>query len=140
MGYMRMVRARLVARGVPTFMVDSNPGQSFAQLTRLGLARAKGMVAFCTSEYGACTGSGYDTFHEVQIAYNERLPLFPIRLCEVWPPAPTDNERGTWQNELVFKRDLRYIDDRQMENAEGVADQIADSVARVGFFSDESKK
>ena len=61
---------------------------------------------------------------------------FPIRLCEVWPPAPTDNERGSFQNKFVFKTGLVYIDDQQMENAEGVADKIADSVARLGLFSD----
>ena len=101
MGYMRMVGARLAVRGVPTFMVEAKPGQSFAELTRMGLGRAKGMVAFCTAEYGA----GYETFRELEYAHDKELPLIPIRLCEVWPPAPTDNERGTWQKRTgVHKR------------------------------------
>ena len=49
---------------------------------------------------------------------------------------PTDNERGTWQNKLVFTKGLVYIDDQEMENAEGVADQIADSVAHLGLSGD----
>ena len=121
---------------MPTFMVEARPGQSFAEPSRQGLLRAKGMVAFCTAEYGAYTGVGYETFHELEFAHENKLPLFPIRLCEVWPPAPTENERGSFQNKFVFKTGLVYIDDQQMENAEGVADKIADSVARLGLFSD----
>jgi hypothetical protein len=136
MGYMRMVRDRLAVRGVPTFMVEAKPGQSFAELTRMGLGRAKGMVAFCTAEYGAYTRVGYETFRELEFAHDKELLLIPIRLCEVWPPAPTDNERGTWQNKLVFPNGLMYIDDQQMQNAESVADQIADTVAHLGLFGD----
>ncbi|CAL1125728.1 unnamed protein product [Cladocopium goreaui] len=134
MGYMRMVGARLAVRGVPTFMVEAKPGQSFAELTRMGLGRAKGMVAFCTAEYGAYTGVGYETFYELEFAHDKELLLIPIRLCEVWPPAPTDNEKGAWQNKLVFTNGLVYIDDRRMQNAEGVADQIADSVEHLRIF------
>ena len=134
MGYMRMVGDRLAVRGVPTFMVEAKPGQRYAQLMRMGLGRAKGMVAFCTAEYGAYTGVGYDTYRELEYAHDNALFVFPIRLCEAWPPTPTDNERGNWQNKLVFRRGLVYIDDQQMKNAEGVADQIADSVAELGLF------
>ena len=96
------------------------------------------MVTFCTSEYGAYTGVGYETFHELEFAHDHRLPLFPIRLCEQWPPAPQNNERGIYQNQLVFKNGLVYIDDRQMTQAQWVADQIAESVARMGIFSELS--
>ena len=115
-------------------MVEATVGQSFADLTRVGLCLAKGMVTFCTSEYGAYTGVGYETFHELEFAHDHRLPLFPIRLCEQWPPAPQNNERGIYQNQLVFKNGLVYIDDRQMNKAQHVADQIAESVARMGIF------
>ena len=74
------------------------------------------------------------TFHELEFAHDHRLPLFPIRLCEQWPPAPQNNERGIYQNKLVFKNGLVYIDDRQMNKAQHVADQIAESVARMGIF------
>ena len=116
-------------------MVEATVGQSFADLTRIGLLRAKGMVAFCTSEYGAYTGVGYETFHELEFAHDHQLLLFPIRLCDEWPPAPQNNERGIYQNQLVFKKSLVFIDDRQMTRAQWVADQIAESVARIGIFS-----
>ncbi|CAL1142936.1 unnamed protein product [Cladocopium goreaui] len=129
--YMKAVKKQLEARNVPVFMVEATVGQSFADVTRIGLGRAKGIVTFCTSEYGAYTGMGYETFHELEYAHDHRLPLFPIRLCEQWPPAPQDNERGIYQNQLVFKNGLVYIDDRQMNKAQHVADQIAESVAHM---------
>ena len=115
---MKTVKKQLEARNVPVFMVEATVGQSFADLTRIGLCRAKGMVTFCTAEYGAYTGVGYETFHELEFAHDHRLPLFPIRLCEQWPPAPQNNERGIYQNQLVFKKSLVFIDDRQMTRAQ----------------------
>ena len=132
---MKAVKKRLEERGIPVYMVQAQVGQSFAELTRIGLGRAKGMVAFCTSEYGAYTGAGYETFHELEYAHDNNLYIFPIRLCEQWPPAPQDNERGTFQNRLVFKNGLVYIDDQQMRNAEGGADQIADAATSIGIFA-----
>ena len=132
---MKAVKRRLEERRIPVYMVQAQVGQSFAELTRIGLGRAKGMVAFCTSEYGAYTGAGYETFHELEYAHDNNLYIFPIRLCEQWPPAPQNNERGTFQNRLVFKNGLVFVDDRQMNNAEGAADQIADSVTRGGIFA-----
>ena len=114
---------------------EATVGQSFADVTWKGLYHAKGMVTFCTSEYGAYTGVGYETFYELEFAHDRRLPLFPIRLCDEWPPAPQNNERGIYQNQLVFKKSLVFIDDRQMTRAQWVADQIAESVARMGIFS-----
>ena len=136
MNYMRRVKRRLEERRVLLFMVQAQVGQSFAELTRIGLAHAKGMVAFCTSDYGAYTGAGYETFHELEYAHDHKLQIFPIRLCEEWPPAPQGNPRGTFQNKFVFKNGLMYVDDRQMNNAEGAADQIADFVTSpVGIFA-----
>ena len=143
MNYMRTVKRRLEERRIPVYMVQAQVGQSFAELTRIGLAHAKGMVAFCTSDYGAYTGAGYETFHELEYAHDNKLQIFPIRLCKEWPPAPQDNprgSRGTFQNRLVFKNGLVYVDDRQMNNAEGAADQIADSVTSPGgIFSNSAK-
>ncbi|CAL1139465.1 unnamed protein product [Cladocopium goreaui] len=62
--------------------VPKKVGQSFAELTRIGLARAKGMVAFCTSDYGAYTGAGYETFHELEYAHDNKLHIFPIRQAD----------------------------------------------------------
>ena len=131
---MKEVKSQLETRNVPVFMVDASTGQDFGQMTCEGLCRAKGMVAFCTSEYGAYTGVGYETFYELEFAHQNQLPLFPIKLCDQWPPAPQNNERGTCQNRFVFKKSLAFAEDLQMTNARGVADKIAESVARLGIF------
>ena len=101
---MRAVKKQLEARNISVFVVEATVGQSFADVTRKGLYHAKGMVTFCTSEYGAYTGVGYETFYELEFAHDHQLPLFPIRLCDEWPPAPRNNERGIYQNQLVFKK------------------------------------
>eukprot|EP00438_Fugacium_kawagutii_P002122 Skav218472 [mRNA] locus=scaffold538:1042602:1044116:+ [translate_table: standard] len=133
--YMRAVKRRLETRGIPAFMMDARLGQSSAELTHLGLGRAKGMVAFCTSEYGAYTGVGYESFLELEFAYDKQLPIFPIKLCEDWPPAPKDNDKGIWQNKLIFTSGRLYIEDKQMQDAEGMADKIADDIELLGLFS-----
>ena len=132
---MRAVKKQLEARNIPVFVVEATVGQSFADVTWKGLYHSKGMVTFCASEYGAYTGVGYETFYELEFAHDRQLPLFPIRLCEQWPPAPQNNERGIYQNQLVFRNGLLYIDDREMTQAHWVADQIAESVACMGIFS-----
>ena len=73
---MRTVKRRLEERRVPLFVAQAQVGQSIAELTRIGLARAKGMVAFCTSDYGAYTGAGYETFHELEYAHVNKLHIF----------------------------------------------------------------
>ena len=62
--YMKALKSQLETRHVPVFMVDASVGQGFGHMTREGLCRAKGMVAFCTSKYGAYTGVGCETFHQ----------------------------------------------------------------------------
>ena len=46
MNYMRTVKRRLEVRRVPLFVAQAQVDQSFAELTRIGLARAKGMVEY----------------------------------------------------------------------------------------------
>ena len=133
---MRAVKKQLEARNISVFVVEATVGQSFADVTRKGLYHAKGMVTFCTSEYGAYTGVGYETFYELEFAHDHQLPLFPIRLCDEWPPAPRNNNNEQHLSESIgVQKSLVFIDDRQMTRAQWVADQIAESVARMGIFS-----
>eukprot|EP00913_Durusdinium_trenchii_P012908 g12122.t1 len=73
--YMRIVRRRLEELQVTTFMVEAGGGGEFGSLTLMGLGRAKAMVAFCTEEYGALTGVGYETFRELEFAHQQNLPI-----------------------------------------------------------------
>ena len=71
--YMVEVKKFFDAFGESTFMVDAVPGQSFAEQTMQGLTQAKAMVAFCTSDYGQKTGAMYETYQELQFAYEKQL-------------------------------------------------------------------
>ena len=99
--YMKLVKAELDAKGVDTFMVQGAPGERYGPKTQYGLYYAKAMLAFCSEEYGARTGVGYETYMEVKYAHEQHIPIIPIKLCEPYPPEPSD-EKGRIQNRNVF--------------------------------------
>ncbi|CAJ1440920.1 unnamed protein product, partial [Effrenium voratum] len=70
--------------------MSARPRQNFGEMTRFGLAEAKALVAFCTSEYGAYTGVGYETFRELEFAHEREMTIIPIRLSSTLPPQPPD--------------------------------------------------
>ena len=67
---------------------------------------------------------------------DHQLPLFPIKLCDQWPPAPQNNERGIYARiRFVFKKSLACTQKIcRWPTPRGVADKIAESVARMGIF------
>ena len=99
--YMKLVKEELDAKGVNTFMVHGAPGERYGPKTHYGMVKAKAMAAFCSGEYGAWTGVGYETYWEVKYAHEQHIPIIPIRLCETFPPQPSDEE-GRIQNGAVF--------------------------------------
>ena len=123
MDYMKAVKKGLEELGEKTFMVDAKPGQSFAKQTLEGLVGARVLVAFCTADYGEKTGVGYETFVELRYAYENHLPIIPLKLCTVWPPQPPDLE-GKAQNRIVFTQGLVYIEDIYMKAPKMVAEKI----------------
>lgn len=125
--YMKVLKGRLDEHGLRTFMVQEGASGDFAAATCTGLYRAKVMVCFCTDEYGAMTGAGYETYVELRDAHQKHLRLFPIKMGKKYPPEPKDEE-GRAQNSLVFHRGLIYIDDTEMKDARGVADTIANAI------------
>lgn len=141
---MKAVKERLEELGEKAFMVDAKPGQSFAEQTLEGLGHARALVAFCTEDYGQKTGVGYETFVELQYAYENQLPIVPLKLSEVYPPEPPE-PHGRLQNKLVFKRGLVYIEDQYMEAPKMVARKIASSLTQgqeraAGYPKSEERK
>lgn len=125
--YMKVLKGRLDERGLRTFMVQEGASGDFADATCTGLYRAKVMVCFCTDEYGAMTGAGYETYVELRYAHQKHFCLFPIKMGKKYPPEPKD-EKGRAQNSLVFHKGLVWIDDTEMKDARGVADTIANAI------------
>ena len=108
--YMKSLKRVLEGKGVPCYLVEAGPGDEFGFQTMEGLACAKAMLAVCCEEYGANTGAGYETYHEVRYAWDHKLPILPLRLCEVYPPQP--DRAGAIQNGFVFHKSLVRIEGR----------------------------
>ena len=47
----------------------------------------RALVAFCTEDYGAETGTGYDTYYELKYASQQKLRIIPVQLAEAFPPS-----------------------------------------------------
>jgi len=132
MNYMKEVKCALERRGAPVFMVDAVPGQSFAKQTMMGMAGAGAMVAFCTEDYGEKTGAGYETYVELQNAFENHVPIIPVKLSPVYPPQPPEPE-GMVQNSWIFSKSLVYIDDSEMADPRRVGGEILKSLWTQGL-------
>ena len=59
------------------------------------------MVAFAGSTYGEKTESSYCTYHEVKYAYDNKVPMVPVKLCAEWPPNPTPYAAATRRDSVT---------------------------------------
>lgn len=127
--YIKDVKDELKSRGIDAFMVQETFGGMFADATIEGVVKMKMMVAFCVDDYGAMTGAGYETFHELRHAWEKRVRIIPVKLCRTWPPRPPD-EAGRMQNEFIFSNSLIYIDGNA-KTIQQVAEHIAQEWQRL---------
>ena len=123
--HIRRVQEALENRGVETFLVKVGGGQRFNFPTMEGLVNMRKMAAFCEWDYGAFTGATYETGHELSYAWEEQIPIIPVKYCQTWPPVPPDRE-GQIQNAYIFRRSLVYID----AVAKSI-DEIADAITEA---------
>ena len=131
MNYMRQVKEALCHKCVPVDMVKADfASAKFGNQTALLLYRAKALLAFCTCDYGEKTGAQYETYIELEYAYQNQLAILPIQLCHEFPPHPPDEE-GRAQNVLVLQRDLVRIIDKDMSDPARVAQEICDAWFRA---------
>eukprot|EP00438_Fugacium_kawagutii_P007059 Skav226746 [mRNA] locus=scaffold2152:65163:73206:+ [translate_table: standard] len=127
--YIKDVKRGLDERGVKTYMVECSEGDDFSEATMEGLDGAWAMVVFGTSEYGAKTGAGYETYEELRYAHQKKLPLFPIQLCDRWPPAPRDSDggkKGKAQNGFVLRDTVIRLCDPEMKKPQEIAEKLAE--------------
>ena len=125
------MRSQFATTQVDSFLVEAGEaGGSFGELTVVGLYRAKALVAFCTEDYGAETGAGYETYRELEYAHQQKLRIIPVQLSEVFPPEPAD-ERGRAQNAFVLRTDLLRISDIGMQDPEAVAEKLRKAWAEM---------
>eukprot|EP00438_Fugacium_kawagutii_P029599 Skav235413 [mRNA] locus=scaffold924:43650:44303:+ [translate_table: standard] len=127
--YIKDVKRGLDEKGVAIYMVDAKEGEDFAEATIEGLGGAWAMIVFGTSEYGAKTGAGYETYEELRYAWDKKLPLFPIQLCERWPPEPKDKDggsKGKNQNSFMLRDTVIRLSDPEMKKPQEIAEKLAE--------------
>eukprot|EP00438_Fugacium_kawagutii_P029143 Skav225248 [mRNA] locus=scaffold988:18606:27195:- [translate_table: standard] len=127
--YIKDVKRGLDEKGVATYMVQCREGEDFSEATMEGLGGAWAMIVFGTSEYGAWTGAGYETYEELRFAHQKKLPLFPIQLCERWPPEPRDRDggrKGQNQNLFVLRDTVIRLSDPEMKKPQEIAEKLAE--------------
>eukprot|EP00434_Breviolum_minutum_P029408 symbB.v1.2.026006.t2/scaffold2565.1/size76241/2 len=143
--YMNKVKELLDEEGIDTYMVSCQTGEKFSGKTMFGLYHAKAMVVFGTDDYGAKTGAGYETFYELQYAWENQLDLIPIQLSSMWPPKPDKDkgDAGKIQNKYVLSSAQLREKDEKMEKPDEMAKKIAKAVrgfdeadTKVGYVSE----
>ena len=140
--YMKKVKVALEQLNIDVFMVEKGIGEEYAAPTMLGMYNAKAMVIFGTAEYGAKTGVQYETYFELQYAYQEKIFLIPLRLCKEWPPKPTDADGGhlgAAQNSFVLRPSIIRAEDIKMENPREMAKKIAEAVRQHDTSQEEEE-
>ena len=137
--YMNKVKELLDEEGIDTYMVSCQTGEKFSGKTMFGLYHAKAMVVFGTDDYGAKTGAGYETFYELQYAWENQLDLIPIQLSSMWPPKPDKDkgDAGKIQNKYVLSSAQLREKDEKMEKPDEMAKKIAKAVR--GFDEADTK-
>ena len=96
-------------RGLPTLIVKAVPGDGFGDATMRCLDTMEMMAAFASRNYGEKTASKYCTYYELKYAYDNDIPIIPLKLSDgPWPPEPISKKTGEpddfgrRQNKFVF--------------------------------------
>ena len=94
------------------YMVQSNAGDDFGDMTVLGLTKAKALLAIGCKNYGANTRINYSTYEELQYAFHNNLRIIALQLCESWPPEPDPDidGKGARRNKYIFGPTLNRLD------------------------------
>merc|ERR1712039_604948 len=82
-------------------LVEAEAGDRFGSMTMEYLRSCDAMIAMITDDYATRTESAYCSYYELKY-YNENregcgtsqiAKLFPIKMCESWPP-PSEETMG----------------------------------------------
>ncbi len=118
-------------------MVNAGAGQAFGTQVNSGLTNMEVLLAVCSSNYGEKTQSSYSTYRELKHAFEHHVPIFPLKLCDAWPPRPPkDHDGGSegWeQNNVVFTKDLIYHEwSKKKWDAAECAKEVKAGLEKIG--------
>ena len=123
----RNVCSILRGRGYDVCIVEGSP-EDFGKIVDRYLLRTlkrKGVfVAFCTEDYGECTGNPWATYEELRFAHANGIEIMPLKMSEVYPPQPKHEDAEALVRKVLHMGLTR-------EDCVGVSDeQIAEKVAK----------
>lgn len=108
----RQLHKELCRRGFPVKMVQAEPGQDFGRMTAERLGKMRLMIAFCPDNYAEQLPhtSVYSSHAELKYAFENKIPIIPVRMGKkAWPPTPDDGA-GTALCGMVFNPSLVRIE------------------------------
>ena len=129
----RNVCGMLRERGCEVYIVEGSP-EDFGKLVDrylLRILQMKGVfVAFCTEDYGQCTGNSWATYRELRFAhaYDNDIEIMSLKMAEVYPPRP-EHEDALALVTKVLHPGLTYTDCIGVSD-EKVADKIEKRLRR----------
>eukprot|EP00438_Fugacium_kawagutii_P017979 Skav206731 [mRNA] locus=scaffold2729:43146:43607:+ [translate_table: standard] len=136
---MRQVHQILLEKGYDVMMVEAHLGDDFGRVTAecLGkLLKKKGaLLAVCTANYAEKTDSSYSSFIELKFAHTYKLPIWPLRVEETYPPEPAHGPDHPFDQDgealglvkMAFDPSKVYYDCR-MKSIEEIAEMISNGL------------
>jgi len=128
----RSLHAELLNISVNSFMCSADAGENFGEHTSKGLSKMEAMICVCYDDYGERTESTWCTYYELKYAYENRIPIIPLKFTESWPPVASHEESGECNNKVIFAKDLIYLDWYDKDwNAEECAMQVKENIVSL---------
>ena len=107
----RELNVELRKDGVHSYIVYTEAGGDFNDMTKRALYSMEAMVVFGCDQYGAKTRNAVSSFFELKIAHSRKKLIIPIRLGKLWPPEPDPDIDGSGraQNASILYSGLSYL-------------------------------
>eukprot|EP00554_Chaetoceros_debilis_P010597 CAMPEP_0194110860 /NCGR_PEP_ID=MMETSP0150-20130528/10012_1 /TAXON_ID=122233 /ORGANISM="Chaetoceros debilis, Strain MM31A-1" /LENGTH=187 /DNA_ID=CAMNT_0038800147 /DNA_START=246 /DNA_END=805 /DNA_ORIENTATION=+ len=132
----RELHAALRNLGVNAHIVDAGPGRAFGAKTIYGLCHMELMICICYDDYGEKTDSSSCTFYELKHADDHHIPIYYLKMSDIWPPKPPKDfdggNEGPDQIKFVIKKDDFYHDWNGKEwNAMVCAEEVKQELHKI---------
>jgi len=110
----RELYAALRKLGVNAHIVDAGPGRAFGAKTIYGLVHMELMICIVYDDYGEKTDSSSCTFWELKHAIDNHIPIYYLKMSDIFPPKPPQDfdggNEGPDQIKFFIKKDDFYHD------------------------------
>eukprot|EP00438_Fugacium_kawagutii_P029514 Skav222740 [mRNA] locus=scaffold2390:482498:482953:+ [translate_table: standard] len=112
-------------------IMEADAGDDIGQRAEEHLNRIKEggvLLAACSPDYAEYTGAPHNSYSELKFAYDNKIPIWPLRVQNIYPPVPDSGRKdqdprkeGPAMIALAIgprSSSLKYLDCRQMSSEE----------------------